>query len=532
MAKEVKPCPKQKVTDLGKYYFDSEAAERIVRFFDLYIPHTTGPLAGKPFKLLEWQKEMLRTLFGWKRKNDNYRRFRKLFLLVPKKNGKSTLSAGLALYLTGLDGEFNAKVFCAATEKEQAKIVFDEAKTMIELSPNLSEIFTVVKNCITCPETKSSFVPVSSDTKGRHGVNISGCVFDEIHALRDAELYEVLTRGSGAARKQPLYIAITTAGSDRNSIAYSEYEHAKEVIADETVDEQLLAVVFEPGPRDDWRDPAVWAKVNPSMGTTLSEEFLAQECKLAKQNPRNENTFRKLHLNQWLSAVTRWLSSDLWRAAAAKYGETDLKGKICYGGIDLSSTLDLSAIGLMFPEAEKLYTWVYLFMPADRIEEAEKRDGVPYGRWVAEGHIIATPGNVVDYGAIVGKLEEVMGQYSLQEVGYDPYNATMAVQQAEKLGIKMVPVSQNFSTISQPTKEFERRLVARTMVHQNNPALNWMADNIEVRTGPNGVIAPNKPAEKAGRQKRIDGMMSLIIGMDRILRAPQEDDDDYQIRTM
>lgn len=523
MARGVKPCPKQKVTHLGKYWYDSEAAERIVLFFENFCVHTTGPQAGQPFKLLDWQKEMLRTLFGWRRKKDGYRRFRKLFLLVPKKNGKSTLSAGLALYLTGFDGEFNAKVFCAATEKEQAKIVFDEAKTMIELSPALGEVFTVVKNCITCAETKSSFVPVSSDTKGRHGANISGCVFDEIHALRDAELYEVLTRGSGAARKQPLYIAITTAGSDRNSIAYSEYEHAKEVIGDETVDEQLLAVVYEPGKTDDWKDPRVWAKVNPSMGATLSEEFLEQECKLAKQNPRNENTFRKLHMNEWLSAVSRWLSSMVWRAAARQYTEADLKGKRCFGGLDLSSTLDLTALGLLFPEPEKLYSLVYLFMPADRIAEAEKRDNVPYARWVAEGWITATPGNVVDYGSIVGKMEEANGLFSLQEIGFDPYNATMAVQQAEKLGIKMVPVSQNFATISQPTKEVERRLEAGTMVHQNNPALNWMADNIEVRTGPNGVIAPHKPAEKAGKQKRIDGMVSLIIGMDRVLRVDTQE---------
>lgn len=519
MAREVKPCPRQKVTDLGKYYFDSEAAERIVQFFDEFIPHTTGPTAGQPFKLLDWQKEMLRTLFGWKRKKDGYRRFRKLFLLVPKKNGKSTLSAGLALYLTGFDGEFNAKVFCAATEKEQAKIVFDEAKTMIELSPALGEVFTVVKNCITCAETKSSFVPVSSDTKGRHGVNISGCICDEIHALRDAELYEVLTRGSGAARKQPLFIAITTAGSDRNSIAYSEYEHALQVITDETVDEQLLAVVFEPAKTDDWRDPKVWAKVNPSMDVTLSEEFLEQECKLAKQNPRNENTFRKLHLNQWLSAVTRWLSTEDWSAAARKYTEANLRGKPAYGGLDLSCTQDLTALGLLFPEPDLLYSWVYLFMPEDRVDEAKERDGVPFRRWVNEGHIIATPGNVVHYDAVVQKMADAKAFFDLREIGFDPYNATMAVQQAEKLGIKMVPVAQNYPSISQPSKEMERRLIGRTFGHQNNPALNWMADNIEVRTGPNGVIAPNKPAERAGRQKRIDGVVSLIIAMNRVLTA-------------
>ena len=516
--KPVKPCPVQRVSDLGKYYYDSEAAERIVKFFALYIPHTTGPQAGQPFGLLEWQKEILRKLFGWKRKSDGYRRFRKLFLEIPKKNGKSTLSAGLALYLTGFDGEFNAKVFCAATEKEQAKIVFDEAKTMVELSENLAEVFEVVKNCITCVETKSTFVPVSSDTKGRHGANISGCVFDEIHALKDAELYEVLTRGSGAARKQPLYIAITTAGSDKNSICYSEYEHAKEVIEDEKIDEQLLAYIFEPDKTDDWRDPRVWAKVNPSMGAIISEEFLAQECKLAKQNPRNENTFRKLHLNQWLSQVTRWFSMEDWERCGEVYGEKELLGKLCFGGLDLSSTLDLAAFDLMFPEDEKTSLLSYLFMPEERIGEAEKRDGVPYSKWVAQGHLIATPGNVIDYDVILGVMENANTIFSLQDIGFDPWNATKLVTDATKKGLKMVPVSQNFGGINSAAKEFERRLMAGTLRHNRNPVLTWNADNIEVRTGPGGVIAPNKPAQRAGRQKRIDGIVAGIIAMDRVIR--------------
>ena len=522
--KEVKSCPQQVITDCnGKYYYDREAADRAVEFFETYVVYTVGDKAGTPIRLMDWQKDLvLRPLFGWKRKDDGYRRFRKAFIFIPKKNGKTTMCGGVGLYMTGMDGEFRAKVYCAATEKEQADMVHEEARTIIDMSEELSEVFKVVegKHLISVPEMKASFIPVSKETKGRHGINAHCVIFDELHALKDPELYEVMTSGSGAARNQPLQITITTAGADKNSICYEEYEHAKTVLANEKVDEQTLAVIFEPEKGDDWRDPRVWAKVNPSLGITLKEYDLAQECEKAKKIPRQENLFKRLRLNLWTSQVTRWIPSEKWAAAARRYTEADLRGKIAYGGLDLSSTLDLTAFGLLFPEPDMLYAWVYLFMPADRVALAEERDKVPYSRWVAEGHIIATPGNVVDYAAVVGKMEEASKLFSLQEVGYDPYNATMAVQQAEKLGIKMVPVSQNFATISQPTKEVERRWMAGTFAHPNNSALNWNADNIEVRHGPNGVVAPNKPKEAAGKQKRIDGVVSLIIAQDRVLRMP------------
>jgi phage terminase large subunit-like protein len=535
--REVKPCPQQKITDCGgKYYYDRDAADYVVEFFETQVVYTVGDQAGKPIVLMDWQKDLvLRPLFGWKRVSDGYRRFRRAFVFIPKKNGKTTMCGGVGLYMTGMDSEFRAKVYCAATDKEQADMVHEEARTIIDLSQSLGEMYKVVpgRQLITVPEMKSSFIPVSKETKSRHGINAHCVIFDELQALKDPELYEVMTSGSGAARKQPLQITITTAGAEKTSICYEEYEHAKDVLADENVDEQTLAVIFEPGKHDDWTDPRVWHKVNPSLGVTLQEYDLVQEGEQAKKSPRKENLFKRLRLNMWTSQITRWLSSEVWQAAAGKYSEADLKGKICFGGLDLSSVLDLTALALAFPEPDMLYLWLYLFMPADRIEEAEKRDKVPYGRWVTQGHIIATPGNVVDYAAVVGKMAEAQQMFSLQEIGFDPYNATMAVQQAERMGIKMVPVSQNFSTISQPTKELERRLVAGILRHPNNAALNWMADNIEVRTGPNGVIAPNKPAEKSGKQKRIDGMTASIIAIDRVLRVPLEDNfEDYKVRTL
>ena len=522
MAREVKPCAVQKITDCGgKYYYDRNAAERIVEFFSKYVMYTVGDKAGTPIVLMDWQKDrFLRPLFGWKRKADGYRRFRRAFLEIPKKNGKTTVCGGLGIYMTGCDGEFRSKVYCMATEREQADMVHEEARTIIDMSPLLAEMFKVVegKKLITVPELKSTFIPVSKETKGRHGINAHCVIADELHAATDPELYEIMTSGSGAARKQPLQITITTAGSDKNSICYDEYVHAKEVIKNELADEEQLAVVYEPDEKDDWFDPRVWVKVNPSLGTTLRIDDLAQECAQARVNPRKENLFKRLRLNMWTSQITRWFSMEDWAKCGARYGEAEMEGRLCYGGLDLSSTLDLSCFHLVFPEDDFTYLLPYLFIPADRIEEAEKRDMVPYSRWVAQGHMIATPGNVIDYDVIMGVMESAQKFFSLQDIGYDPFNATKLVTDAEKKGFKMVPVSQNFGGINAACKEFERRLVSGTLKHPNNPALSWNADNIEVRTGPGGVIAPNKPAQKAGRQKRIDGIVAGIIAMDRVIR--------------
>ena len=531
--KEVKPCPTQVITDCGgKYFFDLPSAERAREFFE-NLRHVKGPLAGKPFKLEPWQWEgIIKPLFGWKKKSNGKRRFRRAYIQIPKKNGKSTLCAAIALYMLGADRELSAEVYSAATERAQAAIVFKVAKDMLRNSP-VSRFFRKNRNTITVPRLGSVYVAVSKDTKAQHGLNTHCLIFDELHALKDAELYEVMTDGSSDAREQPLHITITTAGADRTSICYEEYIHAKEVLKDETADEEMLAVIYEPGEHDDWRDPRVWAKVNPNLGISIQPEIIAAACKRAQKQPRKENSFKRLRLNMWTSSVTRWLSSEDWDKCGRDYKPEDLKGKICYGGLDLSSTIDLAAFGLLFSEPDGLYELTKFFMPEDRIEEASERDGVPYNQWVKEGLIIATPGNVIDYEAIVAEVERAKAFYELQEVGFDPYNATMIVQVLEKRGVKMVPVAQSFKGISSACKEFERQVMLGSkgqsgFRHSRNKVLTWNASNIEVRTGPGGIIAPHKPVENRGRQKKIDGVVALIIAQDRIQRQEKPQRSKYE----
>lgn len=532
--RKVEPCPQQKITSLGgKYFFDQKAVDKVLWFFSK-LKHTKTPWTGKPFIPLPWQHTFLSNLFGWKRKDDNTRRFRRAYLGIPKKDGKSALCSGLALYLFMGDGEFGSEVYAAANERGQAGIVFDESKAQLRFSDlrklvSPSPIKSSTKTLL-FPATSSKYTTVSKETSSKHGFNTHGLIFDELHALKDPELYEILTQGSGAARRQPLQITITTAGWDKTTICYDEYTAAKKVIADEKEDEELLGVIYEADEKDDWTNPAVWAKANPSLGATLTMRDMEHDCMVAQKTPREQNTFKRLRLNLWTSQLTRWLDMSDWNKCGRDYCLDDLKGSPCFGGLDLSSTLDLTAFVLAFPREDGVWLWPYLFMPADRIIEASQRDRVPYDRWVAAGHIYATPGNVVDYDAVLAKMDEAKTFFDLQAVSYDPWNATSIAAAAAKRNITMIPVSQNYSGISPPCKEFERLMVSGKLVHPKNPVMTWAADNIEVRTGPGGVIAPNKPAEKAGAQKRIDPIVAAILSIERIARGIRPEKSVYEER--
>jgi len=532
MAKrKVKPCPEQKVTSCGgKYYYDADSAERVVIFFEEILVLSQGDFHNKPFLLEDWQKKFLRTVFGWKKKSNGKRRFRKSFLGIPKKNGKSTLCAGLANYLLVADGEYGAEIYSAATERGQAKIVFDEAARMVALS-SLKSIVKHTVGRLIFPEMQSKYETISRESKSKHGLNIHGLIFDELHALKDAELYEFMTHGSGYARSQPLHTTITTAGHDRTSVCYDEYCHAKKVIKDEKKDEQLFAMIFEAGKDDDWKNPEVWKKANPNMGVTFDAQNIEDDAKQAIENPRHENNFKRLNLNIWTSQLTRWLQREKWDSCAGKVSDGSLLNQTCYGGLDLSTVIDITAFSLIFPMPDgRLYLKPYFFIPIERIEEMKNRDKVPYDRWVAQGHIIATPGDTVDYDSVIGQMVECSKLYDLKDIAYDPWNASMAASTAEKMGLIMVPTAQGYGNMSPPSREFERQIIKGAkddesigLVHSDNPVMNWMIDNVEVQTGPNGVIRPFKPAEKGGNQKKIDGVVSSILSVDRYMRRKESD---------
>ena len=533
--KKVSPCPQQKITDLnGKYWFDQKAVDRVVWFFSK-LKHTNTPWTGQPFKFMPWTlRDFISPLFGWKRVDDNTRRFRRAYLGIPKKNAKSALASGIGNYLFMGDGEYGAEVYAAANERGQAGIVFGESKKQLRysdlrrlVSPNPIKDST---KTLLFPATSSKYTTLSRESSTKDGMSIHGLLFDELHALREPALYHVLTQGSGAARRQPLHITITTAGSDRTSICFSEYEAAKKVIEDEKYDEELLGVIYEADPKDDWTDPEVWKKANPSLGETLTLRDMEHDCMVAQKKPSVQNEFKRLRLNLWTSQITRWLNMSDWDKCGRKYTEEVLRGLPCFGGLDLSTRVDLTAFVLAFPMEDAIRLWPYIFIPQEKIEENSRRDRVPYDRWVSEGHIIATPGNVVDYDAILAKVSEGKKLFELQSISYDPWNANAVFTGAEKLGVPMITVGQNYPGMSPPSKEFERLLVSEKMYHPMNPCMTWAADNIEVRTGPGGVIAPNKPAEKAGSQKRIDPIVAGILSVERIARGVKPTKSVYESR--
>lgn len=500
-------------------YFDERAAMVAERFFDRMLVHIEGPMAGRPFVLEPWQRSIVREVFGRKRR-DGLRQYRKLYLEVPRGNGKSTFAAGLALYLLAVDGERSAKVYSAAADRQQAGIVFETAEKMVGASPFLAKHIRAYRNkTMEYDASGSRYIVLSSDAYTKHGLNPSGIVFDELHAQPNRELYDVLNTAMGK-RSQPLMIMITTAGYDRNSICWEQHEYALRVMRGEIEDPTYLAAVFAAAAEDDWTKPATWAKANPNYGVSVREEFLAQECRVALESPAYQNTFRRLYLNQWTQQENRWIDMAAWDACGQ--GLPDLAGRPCYGGLDLASTTDIAALVLAFPgqrDGDPIYLMPFFWIPADAMMERERRDRVPYSTWVRQGLMEATPGNVIDYGYIRRRINELAKVYEIREIAFDRWNATQIVIELQGDGVSMVEMGQGFASMSAPSKELLRLILAKGVAHGANPVLRWMADNVSARQDPAGNVKPDK-AKSTGR---IDGIVASVMAIGRASVADPND---------
>jgi phage terminase large subunit-like protein len=506
------------VTD---FVFDERAATVAVNFFERLLVHSKGEWAGLPFKLQDWQRDfIIRPLFGWKRA-DGTRRYRTAYIEIPRKNGKSTLCAGIALYLLFADGEPGAEVYSAAADREQAAIVFDEAKSMVTASRELSKRSAVYKRSIVSNGERSVYRVLSADAFTKHGLNAHGIIFDELHAQQNRELWDVLKTSTGA-RRQPLTVAITTAGYDRNSVCWEQHEYARQVMDGTIEDDTFFAYIAAADQEDDWQDPAVWAKANPGLGATVKEEYLQNEAKVAANTPAYQNTFRRLHLNQWTQQETRWLSIDAWDKCAQDVNVEALGGRTCYAALDLASTTDIAALALVFPDGEtpECYDVLpFFWIPGDNILDRVRRDKVPYDAWVRQGLVIATEGNVIDYLAIMVKLDELARRFDIKEVAYDRWGATKLVQELQDGGLEVIPFGQGFASMSPPTKELLNLVLSGRLRHGGNPVLRWMANNMVVRQDPAGNVKP----DKSKSTEKIDGLVALIMAVDRATRNDDSD---------
>ena len=499
-------------------YYDEEMANFAVTFIE-QLCHTKGTWAGKKFKLLDWQEQIIRDLFGTLKPN-GYRQFNTAYIEIPKKNGKSELAAAVALLLCCGDGEQRAEIYGCAADRGQATIVFDVAADMVRMCPALNKrckILTSQKRILFTP-TNSFYQVLSAEAYSKHGFNIHGVVFDELHTQSNRKLFDVMTKGSGDARMQPLYFLITTAGTDTNSICYETHQKAKDILEGRKIDPTFYPVIYGAGEDEDWTDPKVWLKSNPSLGETIGMDKVEAACESAKQNPGEENSFRQLRLNQWVKQAVRWMPMDKWDACAFPANEEMLEGRVCYGGLDLSSTTDLTSFCLVFPpedEDEPYYVLPYFWVPEDTLDLRVKRDHVPYDLWHRQGYLETTEGNVVHYGYIEKFIERLGERFNIRDIAFDRWGATQMSQDLENMGFTVVPMGQGFASMSPPTKELMKLTLERKIAHGGHPVLRWNMDNIFIRTDPAGNIK----ADKAKSTEKIDGAIAMIMALDRAIRC-------------
>ena len=502
-------------------HYDKAKADRAVKFIE-NLCHTKGKWAGKRFWLLPWQEQLIRDIFGIV-KPDGYRQFRTAFVEICKKVGKSELAAAVALYLLYADNEPSAEVYGAAADRQQASIVFDVARQMVEMSPALlkrSKLMTATKRIVNYGNS-GYYQVLSAEVGGKHGFSVSGLVFDEIHTQPNRQLYDVLTKGSSDARQNPLHFIITTAGTDRHSIAYELHTKAVDILEGRRVDPTFYPVVYGLKDDEDWEDEANWYKVNPSLGYTVDIERLRDAYREAKQNPADEVTFKWLRLNMWVSSTVAWIPDAIFMKGNEEIDLAALEGRDCYGGLDLSSTGDITALVLMFPprdEDEKYILLPFFWVPEETIPQRVKAASVPYDIWERQGYLLSTEGNVIHYDFIEKFINDLAEKYHIVEIAVDRWNATQMIQNLEVDGFTMVPFGQGFASMSGPTKDFYRLLMEGQIIHGGHPVLRWMAGNVVVDTDPAGNIKVTKAKSK----EKIDGIVAAIMALDRCIRNQTE----------
>ena len=507
---------------LPSSHYDKGKADRAVAFIES-LKHTKGSYYNQPFILLPWQEAIIRDLFGVV-KEDGMRQFKQAIVFTPKKSGKTELAAAIALYLLCADHEQRAEVYGAAADRQMAGLVYAVAADMIRLSPALMKRCKILdsrKRIIFLP-TNSFYQVLSSDADRAHGVSAHGVIVDEIHVQKNPDLYNVLTKGSGDARKQPLQFIISTAGDNIHSIGYELFQKAQDLLAGRKTDHTIYPVVYAAGPEDDWRDPATWRKANPSMGVTFPESAIREACESARQNPSEENVFKTLRLNIWVRQAVRWMPMDRWDACGLPVDAEALRGRPCYAGLDLSSTQDLTALVLAFPpygDDDRYSILPFAWVPEETIGIRSRRDHVNYDLWQKQGHIIATEGNVVDYKAVEQKILELRERYRIREVAYDRWNSQMLIQHLADEGMTVVPFGQGMASMSPPTKELMRLVLEGKIAHGGHPVLRWCMDNAVVQAD----AAGNIKLSKAKAAEKIDLAVALVMALDRAVRGGGSD---------
>jgi len=511
-------------------WFDERAARTVVAFFGL-LRHSKGEWAGQPVTLEPWQQFHLWNLFGWKRA-DGTRRFRVSYLEVGRKNGKSTMGAGVGLYLQAADGEPGAEIYTAATKRDQARIVHQEAVRMVKQSPALTRELRVFKDNIHSERTFSKFEPLGRDSGTLDGLNVHGAIVDELHAHPNGDMWDVLQTATGS-RRQPLLYAVTTAGSDRQSLCWQFHDYTEKVLGGVLVDDSWHGLIYTlerdaEGLLEDWEDEGAWQRANPNLGVSKKLDDLRDKARVAKGMPARLNGFLQKELNVWTQASTRWIDPDAWRACNLAPIDEEIKaGGVCFGGLDLSSTLDVTALVWVFPLVSGRFDVVArMWVPEENVAERVKRDRAPYDVWIRDGWLRTTPGNVVDYEYIMAQASEDLRRFKVREIAFDPWNATAVSNRLTDEGAPMVEFRQGFVSMNPAMKTLEVAVQTARLNHGGNPALAWMADNLVATSDPAGNLKP----DKGKSTEKIDGMVALLMALQRATLAGGSGESVYATR--
>lgn len=514
--------------------YDEGAAKTAVGFFSL-LRHWKGEWANQPITLQPWQQFVVASLFGWKRE-DGTRRFRTGYLEVARKNGKTTIAAGIGLYMLVADGEQGGEVYTAATKLDQARIAFHDARTFAERSPALKRELGVLTRNIHHLATSSKMEALSSDHHTMDGLNVHCAICDELHAWETGELANILETGMGS-RRQPLMLFITTAGMEGNSYCLEVRDYAEKVLNRVVEDDSFFGIIYTLDSEDQEQDPdkpawwtneSAWVKSNPNLGISKTVEQMREKAKRASEIASNWTPFVVKELNVWTQSARKWLNLDHWRECGKQWylDEDALAGRICYSGLDLGSTTDLCALTHVFPLDDGIYAVLCrFFMPADNMAERVHKDKVPLDVWVRDGWVSATPGNVADYDFILNQLKQDIQAFRIRELAFDRWGSQKIVNDLLDIGFTtdedearmgrplLVQFGQGYASMSAPSKELEKLVLGHKLWHGNNPVLTWMASNVVIRSDGAENIKPDKDKST----ERIDGIVALIMGLARAM---------------
>ena len=504
--------------------FDRAAADRAVRFIE-GLKHTKGKWAGVPFKLAPWQRDrIIRPLFGELDGHGN-RRLRTCLVQLPRKNGKSELCAAIALKLLFADREMGAEIFSAAADRDQATLVFNVAADMVRQHPALRRRAKIIDSAkrIVVHKTGSFYRAIPADAAGSHGFNAHGIVFDELHVQKNRELWDALTTSTGA-REQPLCVAITTPGWDRNTIWGEQYEYARKVQDGVIDDPTYLAVIYEPPEGYDWQSPKLWRACNPAIGSGFRKiEEIRAMARRAEHTPALQNTFRRLYCGDPnTQSADRWIDLALWDANGGIVNEERLRGRTCYGMLDLATVSDLTAWVMVFPsddDPDDIAVLARFWCPEVRLKDTQNRYRDQYQMWARDGWLTVTPGNATDYGFVKDRILKDASQFHLVDMNVDRlFQAHQLAMSLEEEGITVVGFGMGSLSMAAPMAEFHRRLLDHKVHHGNNPILRWNADSVSVKQDAAGNLKPDKATSRG----RIDGIIGIVGAIDRAMRHEEK----------